>query len=107
VELAAKLQVKPGQRVLVLGAPEACQLTLAGTAAAAAAGAADVLVAFAADSAGLEAVRADVAAAGRRDALCWVAYPKGGRLGTDLSREAVAAALRTRTDRAGAPDRPR
>ena len=29
--------------------------------------------------------------AARRDALCWIAYPKAGQLGTDLNRDSLAA----------------
>ncbi|MFF4316935.1 hypothetical protein [Streptomyces sp. NPDC001507] len=32
-------------------------------------------------------------AAARCDALAWVACPKGGKLGTDLNRDTLAAAL--------------
>jgi hypothetical protein len=31
--------------------------------------------------------------AARRDRLVWLAYPKAGRLGTDLNRDTVAALL--------------
>ncbi|NJP31198.1 hypothetical protein [Micromonospora thermarum] len=34
-----------------------------------------------------------VLALARRDALAWVAYPKGGQLGTDLNRDRIAALL--------------
>ena len=31
--------------------------------------------------------------AARRDTLAWVAYPKAGRLGTDLDRDSLAAVM--------------
>jgi hypothetical protein len=38
--------------------------------------------------------------AGQRDALAWVAYPKGGQRGTDLNRDILAARLADRGVRA-------
>ena len=31
--------------------------------------------------------------AARRDKLAWIAYPKAGKLGTDLNRDILSAAL--------------
>ncbi|WP_225826449.1 hypothetical protein [Streptomyces naphthomycinicus] len=87
----SKLQIKPGQRVVVLGQPDDVHLEVetAGDAAAA-----DAVLAFVTTSGDLLGADAQAAlAAARRDALAWVAYPKGGRLGTDLNRDTLAAAL--------------
>jgi hypothetical protein len=98
MDVAAKLQVRPGQSVAVVGLPDGVDLGLstgdAGAATAAPApDEADVVMVFTTDSAMLRE-RADVAvAAALRDALCWVAYPKAGQLGTDLNRDRLAAAL--------------
>jgi hypothetical protein len=51
---------------------------------------------FVRDRAGLDAAGEPAIAAGRRDALAWVAYPKAGRLGTDLNRDSLAAAVKER-----------
>jgi phage-related baseplate assembly protein len=48
---------------------------------------------FARDTADLGHHLETVLAAARRDALCWVAYPKAGQLGTDLNRDRLASAL--------------
>jgi hypothetical protein len=37
----------------------------------------------------------DVVNPARADRLTWVAYPKGGQLGTDLNRDRLAGVLRT------------
>ena len=37
-------------------------------------------------------------AAARRDALAWVAYPKAGKLGTDLNRDSLAALISERVE---------
>jgi hypothetical protein len=34
--------------------------------------------------------------AARRDTLTWVAYPKAGKLGTDLNRDVLAELVKTR-----------
>jgi len=94
MDLAAKLQLKPAQRVVLIGAPESVEQALSerGTADGSAG---DAVLVFVRTSADLdEAVGAvDAALAGR---LAWVAYPKGGALGTDLNRDTLAARLRER-----------
>ena len=55
MNVTAKLQIKPGQRIAILAGPA------------------------------IEAAR--------RDKLAWIAYPKAGRLGTDLNRDILAATL--------------
>jgi hypothetical protein len=91
---ASKLQVRPGHRVLVLGRPDGVDLGLGDAPAADDPGTADAVVAFVGartdlDGPGFRAV----VAAGRRDALTWVAYPKGGQRGTDLDRDVLAALM--------------
>jgi hypothetical protein len=92
VDLAAKLQLKPGQSVFVGDIPAGVSLSLgadvpvldepAGT---------DAVVVFCADVAAYEGRRGLVAGAARDDRLTWVAYPKAGKLGTDLNRDALAS----------------
>lgn len=92
MDLAAKLQIKPGTIVAAVGAPEdGPDLSAAGPAGpAAAAGAVIVFVRRGDDL--VERAQPAIAAA-RDDRLAWVAYPKSGQLGTDLNRDSLAAAL--------------
>ncbi|MFE0103444.1 hypothetical protein [Streptomyces sp. NPDC059009] len=97
----SKLQIKPGQSVAVLGRPDDVRLDFEAAAnpastdpSSADPASADVVLAFVTTSADLAGTHAEAAlAAARRDALAWVAYPKGGQLGTDLNRDSLAAAL--------------
>lgn len=91
MSVISKLQIKSGQSVAVLSKPADVQLEAetAGDAASA-----DAVIAFVTTSGDLLGAAAQAAlAAARRDALAWVAYPKGGKLGTDLNRDTLAAAL--------------
>ncbi|WP_433447068.1 hypothetical protein ACQPXS_04325 [Streptomyces sp. CA-142005] len=90
----SKLQIKPGQSVAVLGEPDDVQLDVEAGADAASADAVLVFVTTSGDLLGADAQAA--LAAAQRDALAWVAYPKGGKLGTDLNRDRLAAALSER-----------
>jgi hypothetical protein len=92
--VADKLQIKAGQRVLILGAPPDVELGVTETLEHSEA---DAVVLFVTAAADLTGDDADIAVgAARRDLLAWVAYPKAGRLGTDLNRDSLAAALTTR-----------
>lgn len=94
--VATKLQIKPGQSVVVRRQPDEVELAVDDMLVDDAASADAVLV-FVRSRADLDS--ADVAAvveAARRDALAWVAYPKGGQLGTDLNRDSLATLLRAR-----------
>jgi hypothetical protein len=96
VDVLTKLQLKPGQRLAVLSAPEDAPVTATGTLPEA-----EAVLAFvrmAADLDGLDAVLD----AARADRLAWIAYPKAGRLGTDLNRDRLAAAV---TERGARPVR--
>jgi hypothetical protein len=92
MELAAKLQIKPGTIVAAVGAPDTGPdlTTLGPHGSPACAGA---VIAFVLRSADLPGQAADAIAAARDDRLAWVAYPKAGQLGTDLNRDSLAAAL--------------
>jgi hypothetical protein len=95
VEIAAKLQLKPGQSVAVVGDPRDAALKLGSEHPSAEdPGTADAVIAFAANGQELEQLRQPVLAGARRDALTWVAYPKAGQLGTDLNRDLLAGRLR-------------
>jgi hypothetical protein len=94
VDTVAKLQIKPGQRVAVLAATAEIPSIISGDAnPAAAADDAEVTVAFVRARAELATVAVAAIEAARRDHLAWIAYPKAGKLGTDLNRDTLAAAL--------------
>jgi hypothetical protein len=93
VELAAKLQLKPGMSIALLDAPadpprigrEPADPKRA-----------DALLVFARDRAALEQVAERLVVAARRDVVTWIANPKAGQLGTDLNRDVVREALEAR-----------
>jgi hypothetical protein len=97
VSLGPKLQLRPGQRVAVIGAPT--DVTVAwptGVVGTSDAASADAVVVFAATRAELDERCAAVVDAARADRLAWVAYPKAGQLGTDLNRDILARLLTAR-----------
>jgi len=92
MDIATKLQLKPGQSVCVVNAPSAFSLPglpVAG------ADDADMVIGFAVMRVDVSRLSAVVAAA-LTDRLAWVGYPKGGKLGTDLNRDRLADALATK-----------
>jgi hypothetical protein len=103
VSVGAKLQIKPGSRVVVLGAPDGVDLELPeGVIVGQDAAEADVVVAFALDASAVDAVAAPAIQAAREDRLAWIAYPKAGQLGTDLNRDILARLV---TERGAQPVR--
>jgi hypothetical protein len=92
VDILAKLQIKPGQRIAVLAAAaEIPPITPGDSNPLAGAADADVTVAFVRSRAELETIAVPAFEAARRDQLAWIAYPKAGKLGTDLNRDTLAA----------------
>ena len=91
MELAAKLQLGPEQGVRLVG------VGADGVAALGALrrgdGADAALVVVVDDRAALAELTAEVVASDAADRLTWVAYPKGGQLGTDLTRDVLADLL--------------
>jgi hypothetical protein len=97
--LAKKLQLRPGQAVRVLHAPEGLDLdALAAAAPGEAAGEAPApaTLVFVTTFAEAEERVAPVVEAALADDLAWVAYPKAGKLGTDLNRDSLAAFMTAR-----------
>ena len=95
MDVAGKLQIKPGATVLVRNAPEGFALDLAEPVRRAGPGEkADVVLVFVRDSSEVEAHSAPFVEAARRDAIAFIAYPKAGQLGTDLNRDVLWDALR-------------
>jgi hypothetical protein len=58
------------------------------------------VIAFAIDSAALDTVAAPAITAAREDRLAWIAYPKAGKLATDLNRDILARLAQERGIRA-------
>jgi hypothetical protein len=83
--LDAKLQIKPGHTIAVVGEGPEVDLE----AAVADPSDADAVLAFAKDRAQLRAHFALLASVAGRDGLVWVAYPKARQLGTDLNRDVI------------------
>jgi len=82
--LASKLNLKPGMKVRVVGKP--ADVNLAGVAAtgSAKAGAVIVFVKTLAEVASRAGPAVDAA---KEDRIAWLAYPKAGKLDTDLNRD--------------------
>ena len=94
MDVTAKLQIKPGQRVAALaGAGDVPSVVTPDANPPADAGAADAVVAFVRNQAELGTVAVPAIEAARQDRLAWIAYPKAGRLGTDLNRDILAVLL--------------
>jgi hypothetical protein len=92
VDLVAKLQIKPGTHVAVVAAP-ADGPDLSGLGPPAEPAVAGAVLAFARTSAELTTAAEPAIQAARDDRLAWIAYPKGGQLGTDLNRDSLARAV--------------
>jgi hypothetical protein len=93
VDLAAKLQIKPGTQVAVVAVPtDGPDLADLGTLAAEPEQAGAV-IAFARRRADLTEAASPAIDAAREDRLAWIAYPKAGQLGTDINRDSLAAAV--------------
>ncbi|MGH2832339.1 MAG: hypothetical protein ACRDK2_06150, partial [Solirubrobacteraceae bacterium] len=91
MQVAAKLQLKPSSTVAVMGIPHNIELELPDNALnTVEAASADAVIAFAIHSTALDSVVAAAIAAAREDRLAWIAYPKAGKLNTDLNRDALA-----------------
>ena len=97
MSLARKLQLKEGQSIVVLGQPAEVDLDLAPATVVEDTGEADAALVFVTSRTDLGTPDVEsVLALARRDALAWVAYPKAGKLGTDLNRDSLAALLTER-----------
>jgi hypothetical protein len=92
--LAKKLQLRPGQALRVRHAPDGMDLDMppAGEAGVPA----PATLVFVTTAAQAEERVAPAVAAALTDDLTWVAYPKAGKLGTDLNRDSLAALMKAR-----------
>jgi hypothetical protein len=95
MDLAAKLQLKPGQSVSIVNRPTGAALELGSDHPVAdVPGQADAVIVFCPGRADLDRLSDQLVPPARRDILTWVAYPKAGQLGTDLSRDVLAELVR-------------
>ncbi|MGH2881082.1 MAG: hypothetical protein ACRDPA_00020 [Solirubrobacteraceae bacterium] len=95
MNLADKLQLKPGQSVSIVNEPEDLALELGdGHPPARGPSEADAVIVLCTDRAELNGLRDQYVPPAARDALTWVAYPKAGKLGTDLNRDVLAETVK-------------
>lgn len=83
MSLAKKLQIKDGHKVRLVNAPTTFTLDAPTTRSESA----DAVLVFAKNKAELNDHATPAFDAAREDRLSWIAYPKAGQLGTDLSRD--------------------
>ena len=94
MSVGAKLQLKPGHKVAILGVPDGVEIDLpVGASRACGPETADAVVLFVTTKAELSERGGSVLDAARAERLAWVAYPKAGQLGTDLHRDSLAGYL--------------
>ncbi|MCL1799839.1 MAG: hypothetical protein FWG25_00525 [Promicromonosporaceae bacterium] len=88
--VAQKLQIKAGP-VVILGLPHGVDLELPPEISTTTdAEAAAVVIAFIKNEAEVDKVATPAITAARADKLAWIAYPKAGKLGTNLNRDSLA-----------------
>lgn len=91
MNIAAKLQLKPGSTVAVLTMPDDVQLDLPDDIRFITEPEdADAVIAFVIDSAALKSSAVPAITAAGEDRLAWIVYPKAGKLDTDLNRDVLA-----------------
>jgi hypothetical protein len=96
MDVTVKLQIKPGQTVAALATAGEVPPFAPPDNPPADPGGADAVVAFARNKAELDSVAGPAIEAARQGRLAWIAYPKAGKLGTDLNRDILAALLTER-----------
>ena len=94
--VAQKLQIKAGP-VVILGLPHGVDLELPPEISTTTdAEAAAVVIAFIKNEAEVDKVATPAITAARADKLAWIAYPKAGKLGTNLNRDSLARLVEER-----------
>jgi hypothetical protein len=83
MQVAKKLQVKEGAKVCVVNLPRDVELDVQ----TATGEPSDAILVFVRDRGDLEQYTEPAMEAARADRLSWIAYPKAGKLGTDLNRD--------------------
>lgn len=90
-DLSQKLQLKPGLTMCVMNAPRTFHWDSLSEKDPEKA---DAVLVFVAKAADLERLGPPAIAAAKQDKLSWIAYPKEGQLGTDLSRDLMNEAMK-------------
>src|SRR5215469_16779353 len=94
MDVSAKLQIKPGQRIATLaGSGDVPSVMPQGGETTDQPQEADVIVVFVRNKADLDTLAGPAIEAARLDKLVWIAYPKGGKLGTDVNRDVLRNTL--------------
>jgi hypothetical protein len=93
VNLRSKFQLKSGQAIDVVGAPDSIIGLLSELETDETSDVGPALLAFVANFAALKKLDTMIIKAATSDRLTWLAYPKAGQLGTDLNRDTLAASL--------------
>jgi len=91
--LAKKLAIKVGNSVAVIGAPDTIDLVLPPGVTPSEKGAADVVRVYTKNRAALTRAVSGAKKRVKDGGVLWVAYPKAGKLGTDLNRDSLARAM--------------
>jgi hypothetical protein len=85
MSMAKKLQLPTGRKIRLINPPRGFKID-----APVSDREAEAILLFAADSKTLERLGGPVFEAARMDKLAWVAYPKAGKLDTDLNRDKLS-----------------
>jgi hypothetical protein len=92
-----RLQLKPGQSVALINCPRALRRTLLADVAPVHVihdpARADAVICFVIRLAEIDEIAGPFIGTARRDAVAWLAYPKGGKMGTDLNRDILGQTL--------------
>ena len=97
MDVGTKLQIKPGVSVALLNVPPGVAIDLPeGCMTTSDPAGAEAVIVFVANQDELAQRGEPAVEAALRDALAWVAYPKAGKLGTDLNRDTLRDLLAAR-----------
>ncbi|HUK79918.1 MAG TPA: hypothetical protein VLU91_04580 [Nitrososphaerales archaeon] len=89
MSIAKKLQIREGQNIRIINPPIGLELDVPTSESGGGA-----LLLFVKNSTSLTSLGKQVFDAAKQDRLAWIAYPKAGKLGTDLSRDKLVALAR-------------
>ena len=93
MDLRGKFQLKSGQAIEFVGAPDSVIGLLSELETHGGSDLGPALLVFVANEAALKKHDALIVKAAASDRLTWVSYPKSGQLGTDLDRDTLTASL--------------
>jgi len=88
LSLAKKLQIRTGQCIRLINSPQGFKVD------ALVSNEGEAILLFAPDSKYLKAHGSAVVDAAGHDLLAWIAYPKAGKLNTDLNRDKLSELLK-------------